>query len=83
MGDKAPRWTDDTKTVCGCDFCQHWSPLIASIEAQLDDSGKKLLDELVNDWIHVGEDLCVANSKLEGVWPGWEEMKNFKPNHKT
>jgi hypothetical protein len=79
LGDKAPRWADETHTKCGCDLCQHWNPLIAQIEAQLDDNGKKLLEELVNDWMHNNDDLGVANAKLEGNWPGWEEMKNFKP----
>lgn len=80
LGDAAPRWTDETQTECGCDFCQHWSPLIDHIDSQLDVNGKKLLEELVTDWMYKCEDRDVANAKLEGSWPGWEEMKKFKPN---
>lgn len=80
LGDKAPRWTDETQTECGCDHCQHWSPLIDRISSQLDEEGKKLLEELVSDWMHQSDDLGVANAKLDGEWPGWEAMKDFKPS---
>jgi hypothetical protein len=76
---KAPRWTDETKTECGCDFCQHWHPLIKHLQAQLDDEGKKLLNELVEQWMNESQDLEVDEAKLAGDWPGWEAMKNFKP----
>lgn len=79
LGEKAPRWTDETHTECGCDLCQHWSPLIEHIRYQLDDKGKELLEELVNHWGNQSDDLGVANAKLDGTWPGWEDMKNFKP----
>jgi hypothetical protein len=81
LGDKAPRWTDETKTRCGCDFCQHWVPLIEHINAQLTDEGKKLLNELVDQWMNESEDLNVAEAKLDGSWPGWGAMKDFKPTH--
>lgn len=81
LGDKAPRWTDDTQTECGCDFCQHWSPLIDHIKAQLNEDGKKLLNELVEHYMYESEDGAVAEAKLAGDWPGYEELKNFKPNH--
>lgn len=77
--DKAPRWTDDTQTKCGCDFCQHWDPLIEHIRAQLNDEGKKLLDELVNQWLSESQDLEVDEAMLNGTWPGWEAMRYFKP----
>ncbi len=80
LHDKAPRWTDETETHCGCDFCQHWSPLIEHLNAQLNEEGKKLLDELVTDWLYQSDDLGMANGKLAGDWPGWEAMKGFKPN---
>ncbi len=76
-----PRWTDETKTHCGCNHCQHWSPLIDHIEAQLDAEGNKLLRELTDHWGYQNEDLAVANAKLEGDWPGWEQMKHFKPTY--
>ncbi len=79
--DKAPRWTDETKTHCGCDHCQHWSPLIDHLNAQLNEEGKKLLDELVTHWMHQSDDLGAANGKLAGDWPGWEAMKNFEPSN--
>lgn len=81
LGDKAPRWTDATETKCGCDHCQHWSPLLDHLLAQLDERGKELLNELVGDWMNQSDDLCLANAKLAGDWPGWEKMKEFKPNH--
>ena len=56
LGDKAPRWTDETQTKCGCDLCNHWSPMIAHIKNQLDENGKELLNELVNEWMHNRED---------------------------
>ncbi len=70
--DKATRWTDETQTECGCDYCQHWSPLIAHLDAQLNEEGRKLLDELVCDWMNQSDDVGAANAKLEGTWPGWE-----------
>ena len=79
LGKKAPRWTDETQTECGCDSCQHWSPLIQHLEAKLDEEGRKLLAELVEDREYARMDLDLAEAKLEGSWPGWEEMKNFKP----
>ena len=68
LGDKAPRWTDETRTKCGCDFCNHWIPLVVHIEDQLDKNGKELLNELVNEWMHTREDLDFANAKLDGSW---------------
>ena len=82
LGNKAPRWTDETKTECGCDLCQHWFPLIEHIGAQLDESGKKMLNEFVMQWFVYSENLAIAESKLSGEWSGWEEMKNFKPKYK-
>lgn len=79
LGDKAPRWTDETQTECGCDSCQHWSPLIQHIEAQLDERGRELLKELVEDREYAHMDLDLAECKLNGSWPGWEKMKDFKP----
>lgn len=72
-------WTDETQKKCGCDLCTRWGPLTARIEYQLDKNGKELLNELINEWMHNREDLDVANAKLDGNWPGWEDMKNFKP----
>ncbi len=57
---------------CLCNHCRHWSPLIAHLEAQLDENGRALLEELVNDWMCQSDDLGAANGKLEGNWPGWE-----------
>ncbi len=71
-GDKATRWADEAQTKCGCDFCLHWYPLIQHLEAQLDERGRKLLNQLVENWMHQSDDFGVANAKLEGNWPGWE-----------
>ena len=79
MGDKAPRWTDETQTECGCDFCQHWHPIIQHIRAKLDGEELKLFDEFAEDWDNKWEDLCYAEARLYGTWPGWEAIKNFKP----
>lgn len=79
LGDAAPRWTDETKTECGCDSCQHWSPISAHIRAQLDENGRKLFDEMSEHYGHIEMDLDVANAKLDGSWPGWEALKGFKP----
>ncbi len=79
LGDKAPRWTDETQIKCGCDFCQHWSPLIEHVNAQLNEDGKKLFNELVEHWMYESEDRAVAEAKLAGHWPGYEELKNFRP----
>lgn len=70
-GDKALRWTDETKTKCGCDHCQHWSPLVEHLEAQLNEKGRKLLAELTTNWMNAGEERDVAEAKLAGTWPGW------------
>jgi len=83
LGDKAPRWTDETQTKCGCDQCQHWSPLITHIASELSPERRALLDELVGDWMHQSDDLCMAEAKLAGDWPGWEAVKGFKPNQET
>jgi hypothetical protein len=64
---------------CGCDFCQHWSPLIERIQSKLSGEELALFDELVNDWMSAGEDLSVANARLDGSWSGREEMKHFEP----
>lgn len=83
LGDKAPRWTDETETKCGCDQCQHWSPLIEHIASELSAERHRLLNDLVEDWVNTREELSLANAKLDGSWPGWEAMKGFKPtdNH--
>ena len=78
-GEHATRWTDETQTECGCDWCQHWSPLIDHIRAQLDPEGKKLLEELVTHYEYIEMDAGVANAKLEGTWPGWENIVDFTP----
>lgn len=83
LGDKAPRWTDETMTECGCDQCQHWFPLIEHIRSELSPARRALLDDLISEWMHQSEDLSVANAKLEGSWPGWEALKEFKPNQET
>lgn len=78
-----PRWTDGTETECGCNWCQHWYPIIKHIEAQLDEEGKKLFNELGEHYDHVEMDGDVAQAKLDGGWPGWEKMKDFKPDYGT
>ena len=84
LGDKAPRWIDvEGKSKCGCDFCQHWSPLIDHIDSELSPERRELLNELTDEWMNLREELSVANSKLDGSWPGWEAMKDFKPNQET
>ncbi len=81
LGDKAPRWTDETQTKCGCDLCQHWLPLIAHIRAQLNEEGNHLLNELVDQWMNDAMDKDVAEAKLNGTWPGYEHIKeSFTPN---
>lgn len=83
LGDKAPRWTDEAETKCGCDQCQHWSPLIQHIGSELSAERHRLLNDLVEDWVNTREELSLANAKLDGSWPGWEAMKGFKPNQET
>ena len=78
-GDNSTRWTDETETHCGCDYCMHWHPLIKHLRAQLDERGNELLEELVTRWMNESEDLSLARSKLDGSWPGWEAMKDFVP----
>lgn len=75
LGNKAPRWADKEETQCGCDLCRHWSPLIQHVGEQLDQNGKSLFSELVNDWLEQGTDLDIAESKLAGTWPGWGWLK--------
>ena len=79
--DKAPRWTDETETECGCDFCQHWSPLIEHVNAQLNEEGKTLFNELVTQWMNESDELSYVTAKLNGSWPGWEKMKDFQPEY--
>lgn len=64
---------------CECHWCTHWLPLIQQIDAQLDEPSRKLFDEYVTHVGHLEMDLDVANAKLDGDWPGWEAMKDFKP----
>lgn len=68
---------------CLCDDCRHWSPLLAHLRAQLDERGRELLNELEDYIGNVELDLDVANAKLDGSWPGWEALKDFKPNQET
>jgi hypothetical protein len=60
---------------CQCDLCQHWIPLVKHIQHQLDDEGKKLFEELLNDWEAACFERDVAEAKLAGAWPGWEGLE--------
>lgn len=74
----APRWIvdEDGKQACGCNFCQHWLPIMERVESQLDEETKKLFNEYVSYIEQKAEDGDAANAKLEGNWPGWEAMKD-------
>lgn len=78
-----PRWAvgdeNDPNRKCGCNWCRHWSPLLQHIEAQLNEEGKKLLNEYVTFVEQEIEDGHVAQAKLNGDWPGWEILKGFHP----
>lgn len=75
-GDPLPRGPHGE---CTCNWCRHWSPLIKHIEAQLDDAGKALLDEYVSYVEQRIEDGDTAQAKLDGSWPGWSRIVEFKP----
>ncbi len=64
---------------CTCKLCTYWHPLQKRIREQLNDEGKKEFDILTNHLAHVEDDLNYAEAKLDGSWPGWERMKDFKP----
>lgn len=80
-GIKAP--PEAVRTGCECDYCQHWSPLIAHVMSELSPERRRLFNELVDDWMNVSSDLNLALAKLDGSWPGWETLKEFKPNQET
>lgn len=64
-----------------CNWCRHWSPLLATIRAQLDAPGKALLEEYVSYIEQRAEDGDVAEAMLAGDWPGWEWIKREKALH--
>lgn len=80
-GSKAP--PKGTKTGCECDYCQHWFPLIEHVMSELSPERQKLFQELVDEWMGTSDDLNLALAKLDGSWPGWEALKDFKPNQET
>jgi len=70
--------------MCGCKLCSYWMPLIENIKNNLTNpEAIKQLDELVSDWMYQSMDRAVAESKLEGKWPGWEDLKGYNPDTHT
>jgi epoxyqueuosine reductase QueG len=67
----------DRQRRCGCDYCAKWCPLWSRLRALLtDESDQELFDEFVNFHLNIVDELSVAESKLEGSWPGWESRKD-------
>ncbi len=74
----------DIQGNCLCNHCRHWSPLLTHVNAQLNDEGRKLLDEYVSYTMETMESNDVDLARLNGEWPGWECLKGFSPwTHKV
>ncbi len=65
---------------CECDYCKRISPMWDYVSKAL-----SIQPELLKDFewfmeksMYDGDELCCANAKLEGIWPGWEWMKGNK-----
>jgi hypothetical protein len=63
---------------CKCDLCTKWRPLHKRIIAKLRGKDRKLFDEYLMMNASDSDDLCAANAKLAGDWPGWSWMKVAK-----
>lgn len=63
---------------CKCDICAKWSPLFNRIMPLLTPEDRVLLDEFRTNEMMESLDLGVAQAKLDGIWPGWEWMKDAK-----
>jgi len=74
------------KTTCDCEWCVKWSPLFRRMGNQISEPDRVMLDEYLLKQANDSDELCCANSKLSGEWPGWEWMKeavNQKCYHVT
>lgn len=63
------------KAKCDCEWCVKWSPLLRRVSENLEGEDKQLFDQFLLMHASQSDDLCAANSKLEGSWPGWEWME--------
>lgn len=64
-----------TEKQCNCEWCVKWSPLLRRVSEKLEPDDKALFEEFLLMHANDSDELCSANSKLEGDWPGWEWMK--------
>lgn len=63
---------------CKCEYCTKWFPLQGRLTEKLKDGpDAKLLEEFFSHEAHQSDELCCANGKLDGNWPGWEFMKEY------
>ena len=71
------RIVEAKKKTCTCNFCTIIYPAIKRIESAL--TGQNLVDfeMLINNMLRAGEEAEYANAKLDGLWPGWEFMKDL------
>ena len=69
----------DPNGRCLCNWCRHWSPLLDNVLEQLDENGKKLLEEYIQFTDYEMETGSVDAAKLAGDWPGWEDLKGYNP----
>lgn len=65
--------------TCKCYWCTVISPKIKQVSDKLQGEDLNAFEFLMNHYGHLDMDLDVAEAKLEGSWPGWEAMKDFKP----
>jgi acetyl-CoA carboxylase beta subunit len=59
--------------TCNCTVCSDHRRWMAAINPQTDEA-KAALDEILSRLEAAETDRAVADSKLQGIWPGWENV---------
>lgn len=60
---------------CLCNWCRHWSPLLAHVSSELSPQRLALLNEYGQYVDNRLLDGNVAEAKFDGSWLGWEWMQ--------
>ena len=73
---------EPTAKKCECYWCVNVYPKIKQVANALAGENLIAFNWLMEHYEAQGMDGDVAQAKLDGVWPGWEAMKDFKPTYK-